>query len=109
MFPGYYSKSDAFADDGLISISCPTCEQEMSHLRWINQGDQRYMNLYTCPDDGKYLVRVKFRKTDDDSWTANRLIYEADPKLIDFYKSKASQSRRHGRGHSKKKSIAANV
>ena len=33
VFPGYYSKSDAFADDGLISISCPTCEQEMSHLR----------------------------------------------------------------------------
>ena len=81
----------------------------MTHLRWINQGDQRYMNLYTCTEDGKYLVRVKFRKMDDDSWVANRLIYEADPKLIEFYKAKATQARRHGRGHSKKKSIAANV
>lgn len=109
VFPGYYSKSDAFADDGLISIPCPTCQNEMTHLRWINQGDQRYMNLYTCAEDGKYLVRVKFRKMDDDSWVANRLIYEADPKLIEFYKAKATQARRHGRGHSKKKSIAANV
>jgi hypothetical protein len=46
---------------------------------------------------------------DDDSWVANRLIYEADPKLIEFYKAKATQARRRGRGHSKKKSIAANV
>ena len=109
VFPGYYSKSEAFADDGLTEIHCPECESVMTNTRWINQGDQRYMNIYTCPNHGKYLVRVKFRKMDDDSWVANRLIYEADTKLLDFYKAKASQSRRHGRGHSKKKQIAANV
>lgn len=109
VFPGYYSKSEAFSDDELTSIACPVCNEAMVHARWINQGDQRYMNIYTCQEDGKYLVRVKFRKMEDDSWCANRLIYEADAKLVDFYKTKASQSRRHGRGHSKKKSIAANV
>lgn len=109
VFPGYYSKSEAFADDGLTEIQCPECSNVMAKTRWINQGDQRYMNIFTCPDHGKYLVRVKFHKMDDDSWCANRLIYEADAKLLDFYKTKASQSRRHGRGHAKKKQIAANV
>ena len=71
--------------------------------RWINQGDQRYMNILSCPDCGNFLVRLKFRKQEDNSWSANRLIYEADDGMIDFYRSKAALSRRRGRGHSKKK------
>ena len=109
VFPGYESKAEGFSDDALTVIECPVCKEVMKSVRWINQGDQRYMNIYCCPEDGKYLVRIKFRKTEDLSWCANRLIYEADQKLLDFYKSKASQSRRHGRSHTKKKVMPANI
>ena len=103
VFPGYISKSDAFADEQLVNTLCPKCGGELSAQRWINQGDQRYMNLFSCPDCGSYLLRLKFRKHEDNTWSANRLVYEADDGMIDFYRSKAALSRRRGRGHSKKK------
>lgn len=108
VFPGYISKSEAFADSELINLPCPDCGKELSCQRWINQGDQRYMNIYTCPDCGSYLLRLKFRKHEDNTWAANRLVYKADDDTLDFYRSKAVLSRRRGRGHATKKNRPAN-
>ena len=108
VFPGYISKSEAFADSELINLPCPDCGKELSCQRWINQGDQRYMNIYTCPDCGSYLLRLKFRKHEDNTWAANRLVYKADADTLDFYRSKAALSRRRGRGHATKKNRPAN-
>ena len=108
VFPGYISKSEAFADSELINLPCPNCSKELSCQRWINQGDQRYMNIYTCPDCGSYLLRLKFRKHEDNTWAANRLVYKADDDTLDFYRSKAALSRRRGRGHATKKNRPAN-
>ena len=107
VFPGYPSKAEAFADTKVIKIVCPKCSGELSDQRWINQGDQRYMNVFTCPECGSYLVRLKFRKHEDDTWAVNRLIYEADDEMLDFYRTKAALSRRRGRGHSAKKNRPA--
>ena len=108
VFPGYISKSEAFADSELINLPCPDCGKELSCQRWINQGDQRYMNIYSCPDCGSYLLRLKFRKHEDNTWAANRLVYKADDDTLDFYRSKAALSRRRGRGHATKKNRPAN-
>jgi DNA polymerase III epsilon subunit-like protein len=106
-FPGYISKAEAFSDGALTTIACPKCGGAMESERWVNQGDQRYMNMFSCPEDGAFLVRVKFRKAEDGTWCANRLVYEADEGLSDFYKAKAAQSRRRGRGHSSRKNRPA--
>ena len=108
VFPGYIGKSEAFADSELINLPCPNCSKELSCQRWINQGDQRYMNIYSCPDCGSYLLRLKFRKHEDNTWAANRLVYKADDDTLDFYRSKAALSRRRGRGHATKKNRPAN-
>lgn len=107
VFPNYVSKAEAFSDEAITSIPCPVCGAAMSAARWVNQGDQRYMNLYTCENDGSYLVRLKFRKDDAGLWCANRLIYEADEGLVDFYKIKTTQARRRGRGHGSRRSRPA--
>jgi DNA polymerase III, epsilon subunit and related 3''-5'' exonucleases len=108
-FDGFTSKAAAFTDERLKSLACPVCGQETSSLKWINQGDQRYMNIYSCAEHGNFLVRAKFRKSkEDNSWLANRLVYEADEEMLCFYKAKASQSRRHSRGHSQRKNRSAN-
>ena len=108
-FDGFESKAAAFADSRLSALPCPACGGETKALKWINQGDQRYMNLYSCPEHGQYLVRAKFRKCrEDNSWIANKLVYQADEAMLDFYKTKSTQSRRRGRGHTRRKNRPAN-
>lgn len=101
-FGGFESKAAAFNDPRIAEFCCPSCGADAVGTRWINQGDQRYMNLFNCEEHGAYLVRAKFHKGEDGkSWNANRLVYEATPEMQDFYKTKAAQSRRRGRGRSR--------
>ena len=107
-FDGFISKAAAFADSRLTALACPVCGGNTTSLKWVNQGDQRYMNIFSCPEHGNYLVRAKFRKSGDpDSWLVNRLVYEAAPEMIDFYKTKAAQARRRGRSHTTRKNRPA--
>ena len=108
-FDGFESKAAAFADSRMTQLACPHCGGETKGQKWVNQGDQRYMNIYTCQEHGAYLVRAKVRKCkEDNSWIANKLVYEADDAMQDFYKSKATQARRRGRGHTRRKNRPAN-
>lgn len=108
-FDGFESKASAFADSRLTQLACPCCGAETKGQKWVNQGDQRYMNVYTCQEHGAYLVRAKFRKCkEDNTWLANKLVYEADEAMQDFYKTKATQARRRGRGHTRRKNRPAN-
>lgn len=108
-FDGFESKAAAFADSRLTQLACPCCGAETKGQKWVNQGDQRYMNIYTCQEHGAYLVRAKFRKCkEDNTWLANKLVYEADEAMLDFYKTKATQARRRGRGHTRRKNRPAN-
>ena len=103
-FDGYSSKAEAFSDEKISVISCPVCGAPISGTKWINQGDGRYMNLYSCKDHGKYLVRVKFKKNSYDSnMTAIRLVYEADDEMLSFYREKATAARRRGRNYSSRR------
>lgn len=107
-FEGFESKASAFADEKLSTLNCPVCASRLKGLKWINQGDQRYMNLFSCDEHGQFLVRAKFRKAaEDKSWSANKLVYEADQAMQDFYKTKATQARRRGRGHASRKNRPA--
>ena len=107
VFPGYLSKAEGFSDPALTQIPCPQCQGAMEGARWVNQGDQRYMNIYSCPEHGPYLARLKFRKDDVGLWLANRLIYQANEGHMEFYKSKSAQARRRGRSHSSRKNRPA--
>lgn len=105
-FTGFANKESAFEDKALSSPKCPTCGEKMKAARWINQGDRRYMSLCSCKKHGNFLVRVKFRTAEDDSLTANRIIYKADAKMEEFYKSKAHPPKRR-RSRGKKRLLAA--
>ena len=98
----FVNKADAFASD-LARPVCPICKKEMACGRWLNQGDQRYMNMFGCEEHGKFLTRLKFKKSDAGLWAATRLVYIADEETESFYRGKAQQARRRGRRHPAKK------
>ncbi len=98
----FVSKADAFSDE-IASPCCPICGGSMSGSRWISQGDQRYMSLHACPEHGKFLTRLKFKKSEAGLWSASRLLYVADEGMESFYRGKAAQARRRGRHYTKRK------
>lgn len=107
-YDGFASKAAAFADSRIGELLCPQCKNKLIPLRWVNQGDGRYMNLFSCEEHGQYLMRVKFhRREEDNTMNASRLLYQADEELCAFYKEKASHARRRGRGHSVRKNRPA--
>lgn len=96
-FGGYPSREAVFSSSEAAGAKCPDCGQALKLGRWVAQGDRRYMNLGSCPEHGSFLVRLKLRHTEDDSWAANRIVYAADSKLESFYRTKASFGRHRGR------------
>ncbi len=102
-FAGYASKGDAFADKDLSEPRCPICGAELGFSKWVNQGDHRYMNLADCPTDGKLLLRIRFKRQDDGSYSAACLAYSADEAMQAYYNAKAAQPRSRGRRRRKKK------
>lgn len=86
---GFQTREQAFRDSRVCAPPCPECGEKLKCARWINQGDRRYMSLASCRQHGKFLVRIRFRSTEEDTWTVNRIIYRADEKMEAFYKSKA--------------------
>ena len=99
----YATKSELFGDAAFVTPCCPLCSGEVRYSKWVNQGDQRYMALGECPTDGKLLVRLKFRKAADCTWSATRLTYQATDSMESYYKAKAAQPRKRGRGKSRRR------
>ena len=106
-FTGYSERNDAFADKLISSPLCPFCGEPFKCGRWINQGDKRYMTLCECKTDGKFLVRLKFRTAEDDTWTVNRIMYKADSEMEEFYCEKAHPSRHHRPRRKKKRTVTS--
>ncbi len=101
VFTGYSARSEAFADKEVTSFACPDCGKALEVSRWVNQGDRRYMALAECAEHGKYLMRLKFRRAEDESWCVNRIVYRADEEMEKLYRDKAAQNRRRSRGRRK--------
>ena len=66
------------------------------------------MNLFTCPEHGSWLSRIRMKKDiDTELWNVSLLVYDADQAMQDFYKTKAAQARRRGRGHTARRNRPA--
>ena len=96
-FSGFLSRNAVFDDPGLCDVRCPDCGAALELQRWVNQGDRRYMALGSCPEHGAWLVRVKLKFGEDETWSANRILYRADQGMENFYRKKALQGRKRTR------------
>ncbi len=56
---------------------CPVCGGRMLGSRWFAQPGHRYMDLATCPEDGKFLIRVRLSQPPDGLLRVRRLAYAA--------------------------------
>lgn len=106
-YQGYNSREALFEDNEIKTIRCPVCGEAMFCQRWINQGDKRYMSLANCQEHGDYLARLKVRLTEEETWTANKILYKADEGMISYYKSKAQQAKK--KSHRRKAKVKTSL
>ena len=96
---------------------CPLCGSRMLGSRWFAQPGHRYMDLATCPEHGKFLIRVRLSGQPDGTVRVSRLTYEATSEAAEAYARRAEKAepeegaaprrRRRRRGSSKQETAPA--
>ena len=71
---------------------CPVCGRQMLGSRWFAQPGHRYMDLATCPEHGKFLIRVRLSDQPDGTVRVSRLIYEATSEAAEAYARRAEKA-----------------
>ena len=71
---------------------CPVCGSRMLGSRWFAQPGHRYMDLATCPVDGKFLIRVRLSQQPDGLVRVSRLTYEATSEAAEAYARRAEKA-----------------
>ena len=102
-YTGYESKAAAFNDERVKNVNCPVCGEPMTGNKWLNQGDQRYISLFTCEEHGEFFARLKFKKhLDENIWDVRKNLYYSDESRQQLYRDKLKQLRRRGRNRSRR-------
>ena len=71
---------------------CPLCGSRMLGSRWFAQPGHRYMDLATCPEHGKFLIRVRLSQQPDGTVRVSRLTYEATSEAAEAYARRAEKA-----------------
>ena len=111
VFRDYADKREALAAMAGCENRCPVCGRQMLGSRWFAQPGHRYMDLASCADHGKFLIRVRLSAQPEGTIRVSRLTYEATSEAAEAYARRAQKAdpesparprRRRRRGGSKK-------
>ena len=92
VFYDYANKPAALAAMAGRDNKCPLCEKQMLGSRWFAQPGRRYMDLATCPEHGKFLIRVRLSDQPDGTVRVSRLTYEATSEAAEAYARRAEKA-----------------
>lgn len=92
VFYGYPGKNAALEAMAGAENLCPKCGRQMLGSRWFSQAGRRYMDLATCPEHGRFLIRVRLSEQDDGTVRVSRLTYEADSEAAQSYERRAEKA-----------------
>ena len=91
----FYDYADKRAALGAMSGEenlCPVCGARMLGSRWFAQPGHRYMDLATCPEHGKFLIRVRLSLQENGLTRVSRLTYEATTEAAEAYARRAEKA-----------------
>jgi hypothetical protein len=92
VFHDYTDKKAALSAMAGAENICPLCGQKMLGSRWFAQPGHRYMDLATCPEHGKFLIRVRLSDQPDGTIRVSRLTYEATSEAAQAYARRAEKA-----------------
>lgn len=92
VFYDYADKRAALAAMSGEENLCPICGGRMLGSRWFAQPGHRYMDLATCPEHGKFLIRVRLSQQEGGPVRVSRLTYEATSEAAEAYARRAEKA-----------------
>ena len=92
VFRDYADKREALTAMSGSENICPLCGRQMLGSRWFAQPGHRYMDLATCPEHGKFLIRVRLSAQPDGTIRVSRLTYEASSEAAEVYARRAQKA-----------------
>ena len=92
VFHDYVDKRAALSAMSCEENICPICQSRMLGSRWFSQPGHRYMDLATCPEHGKFLIRVRLSVQEDGLIRVSRLTYEATSEAAEAYARRAEKA-----------------
>ena len=92
VFHDYADKKAALSAMAGAENQCPVCGRQMLGSRWFAQPGHRYMDLATCADHGKFLIRVRLSDQPDGTIRVSRLTYEATSEAAQAYARRAEKA-----------------
>lgn len=92
VFRDYTDKYSALSAMAGSENHCPVCGRQMLGSRWFAQPGHRYMDLATCPDHGKFLIRVRLSAQPEGTIRVSRLTYEATSEAAEAYARRAEKA-----------------
>ena len=92
VFYDYADKKAALAAMAGEENICPQCGGKMLGSRWFAQPGHRYMDLASCPEHGKFLIRVRLSDQPDGTVRVSRLTYEASSEAAEAYRRRADKA-----------------
>lgn len=92
VFYEYADKRAALAAMAGSENECPICGRKMLGSRWFAQPGHRYMDLATCPEHGKFLIRVRLSEQAEGGIRVSRLTYEATSEAAQAYARRAEKA-----------------
>ena len=92
VFHDYADKRAALSAMAGEENLCPICGGRMLGSRWFAQPGHRYMDLATCPEHGKFLIRVRLSEQPDGLVRVSRLTYEATSEAAEAYARRAEKA-----------------
>ncbi len=92
VFYDYADKRVALSAMAGEENECPICGRKMLGSRWFSQPGHRYMDLATCPDHGKFLIRVRLSQQANGLVRVSRLSYEATSEAAQAYARRAEKA-----------------
>ena len=113
VFYDFADKRAALAAMAGEENKCPLCDGRMLGSRWFAQPGHRYMDLATCPEHGKFLIRVRLSEQPDGLVRVSRLTYEATSEAAEAYARRAAKAdpedQRTSRRRRRRKAAVENV
>ena len=92
VFYDYADKRAALSAMSGEENECPVCGRKMLGSRWFAQPGHRYMDLATCPEHGKFLIRIRLSEQPNGLVRVSRLTYEATSEAAETYARRAEKA-----------------